>query len=814
MDNFVTKTSGNASPVGKPKVFFTCHPDDIGYYNEISETILMLHDCAIYHTPDMSEAIYDAYSAADLGSMNLFVIPVTVKLLTASSRTIDDDLAFAIKSHIPVLPLIMIPNFRKNGYDALYEKRFGRIQYLSTLCNDLSAIGYKDKLKKYLSSQLFDAETVEHIRGAFDARIFLSYRKKDRAYANDLMRLIHKDPRYRSVAIWYDEYLILGEDYRDNIYNELQSSDLFLLLVTPNLVNELNFVFQHEYPRARDMCKPILPVEMLKTNREYLEKLYPMIPACVDGYSDEMLSKAVGDALNGIPLGANDDDPMHNYLIGLAYLLGIDVEVNKEYAVALLTEAAEKGAPQAMLKLYDYYSAASDADAGKKALYWAQRIYDAIDDEIGISELQSMNNFLVMSLQYDDGDDDIPDEYKERLDKAWRIPLTALGNLAVAYGRVGDKQKELELCKKHYALCSERFGERDVKTLISLQNLAYAHYNSGNISAAVDMYKTAYELSISDIDKNHDEACDALSVLATLYFCCNQEDKAVDALLKSFEIRCKYYGEYSFKAYRALRNVADAYDHLGNTIKAFEVSKRLFAIYNSIANVFDIDYEKMEILEFAKKALLSERKKYRSSFLSDGAKHSKRISALGNLADIYEYLEDYPTALSYYKKLLVLQQKACCDDEAGIEKTKQSIVRMHKLVFNETSDNNSRQYAMIISSYKQGNALYQAGEWQNALDVFKRVYRMCLSTYGKVNKLAAYTLYNMALLYDKLGNLKKSLELFKSAYDIRREVLGETEFETLVALERMADIYAKLGDKKHEATAKAELKLLNAKRTK
>ena len=51
----------------------------------------------------------------------------------------------------------------------------------------------------------FSAEGTRH---AFDAYIFLSYRKKDRRYANELMRLIHNNPECRDIAIWFDEFFL------------------------------------------------------------------------------------------------------------------------------------------------------------------------------------------------------------------------------------------------------------------------------------------------------------------------------------------------------------------------------------------------------------------------------------------------------------------------------------------------------------------------------------------------------------------------------------------------------------------------------
>ena len=125
-----------------------------------------------------------------------------------------------------------------NAVGEVGNAKCGDIQYLDPYCRDETAISYDEKLTKYLDSVLIGDKLAERIRDAFDAYIFLSYRKKDRRYANELMRIIHAIPGCRDIAIWYDEFLVPGEDFNDAISHALKKSDLFTMVVTPNLINE------------------------------------------------------------------------------------------------------------------------------------------------------------------------------------------------------------------------------------------------------------------------------------------------------------------------------------------------------------------------------------------------------------------------------------------------------------------------------------------------------------------------------------------------------------------------------------------------
>ena len=204
MANMLFKTKGNANPKGKARVYFTCHPDDFNlYFDQVCEYIFKSHDCAIYYTEDMSAQFDESDKATDLESSNLFIVPVTFKLLSTENRAMDD-VRFAMDKHIPVLPLMM-----ENGLDSSYSHpdKFGELQYLAPFTNDDTAVSFEEKLKKYLESVLVSDKMAKRVRAAFDAYIFLSYRKKDRKYANQLMRIIHEKEKLRDIAIWYDEFL-------------------------------------------------------------------------------------------------------------------------------------------------------------------------------------------------------------------------------------------------------------------------------------------------------------------------------------------------------------------------------------------------------------------------------------------------------------------------------------------------------------------------------------------------------------------------------------------------------------------------------
>ena len=393
---FVYTTRGNSSPQGKPRVCFLSHKEDFAaYFDQLSKEILELQNCAIWHEAAESAGGADtaasdiagaagagaagadtagAFDLAELDQMQLIVIPVTRKLLASENEIVERVLPYAIERNIPVLPIMV-----EGGLDAPFAEKIGDLEYLDKTAIDPTAIPYKERLSKFLSSVLLNDTQIEEIRSAFDAYIFLSYRKKDRAYANELMRLIHQNEFSEKVAIWYDEFLVPGESFNDAIEEALKKSSLFSLVVTPNLVNERNYVMEIEYPMAQKNHKTILPIEMVATEHDALKQYYEGIPDPVNSQDPERIANALHDYL---PIATSSKaNPVHDFFVGLAYLSGIDVEVDRERALKLITSSANTGVDLAMKKLSSMYAKGDGVERDiPKAEEWQGRLVTELAD--------------------------------------------------------------------------------------------------------------------------------------------------------------------------------------------------------------------------------------------------------------------------------------------------------------------------------------------------------------------------------------------------------------------------------------------------
>ncbi len=375
--NYITR--GMSAPHKKQKVYFCCHPEDVSSYIErISGEILELHNCAVWYDAE-PETEYEKEELEDyLLQMQMFVIPVTRKFLETDNRAKNVEFAYAVEHHIPVLPLMQEDNLVE-----LFNEKCGQIQYLNPFERDHSAIQYKEKFSKFLSSVLVGEELADKIREAFDGYIFLSYRKKDRSYANRMMKKIHSYEICRDVAIWYDEYLIPGENFQEGIEDSLKKAHIFALVVTPNLIKEENYVMSVEYPMAQKEGKNILPIMWKDTDEYELYVKYDDIPDVISYRDGKKIEKKLNLFLKERVNKEKKEDPRQLYYIGLAYLGGIDMEINYERAQELILRAALKDYYPAMEKLAEMYRLGNGVDRDyEKAAYWQEKLVEAQEREL------------------------------------------------------------------------------------------------------------------------------------------------------------------------------------------------------------------------------------------------------------------------------------------------------------------------------------------------------------------------------------------------------------------------------------------------
>lgn len=346
----ITQYPADFSPEGCQKILFICHPDDLKCIDDIFLDIRQVYPRIIFYSADSTGEL----DGSVIDNMQLAVVLVTERLLNAAecaAMILFRRLLSADKWKLPVLPILISNSGDMKNLIHLYDEN----QYISAIEYFIrdDSLRYRQKLKRYLEAVLADPKEESAIMRSFLGHIFLSYRKTNSKYVFPVMQAIHNTSECVRFSIWYDDFLVPGEDYNGNILNAITQADFYVLLVTPDILQNGNYIMTHEYP---DMChilgaNRILPIEVKKTPADVLMRRFPGLPAPVSIDDAVELDRRLFSLVKRIPIHKDKNAPRAEYLTGMAYLHGIGVERDSERAIRLLQMAADHGSNQAFTTL-------------------------------------------------------------------------------------------------------------------------------------------------------------------------------------------------------------------------------------------------------------------------------------------------------------------------------------------------------------------------------------------------------------------------------------------------------------------------------
>jgi tetratricopeptide (TPR) repeat protein len=740
MEKLLYKTRGDSDPKGKPKVYFLCHKEDFDkYFSNISSEILLQENCSIWYkenTEDnIAEELFD-----DLQEMQLCVALVTGNFLNDENNALNAEFKFAMENHIPVLPIMV-----EEGLTEIFNKKFGNIQLLEKTDDDT----YIEKLKKYLSSVLIGEQLIEKIRGAFDAYVFLSYRKKDKRYARELMKLIHKNDFLRDIAIWYDEYLTPGENFDNSIKEALIKSDLFMLAVTPNLYNEENYIMTTEYPMAKQENKPIISAEVVPVDKDELAKKYEGIPEIVNPYDTEILSDEIIKNIKKLAIKENNSSPEHNFFIGLAYLGGIDVEVDHEKALYLITDSANAGLDMAMKKLVDMYMRGDGVEINfYEALKWQQKLADlyfTIYKENNSKE--NINNYL---------------------DALW-----ALGDDEFNLG-------EFRKAEKNYFKMANLYEEiNDRKNLaFSYCKLAATSIEQGNVNKGRDYYLKSiaiYEKNVKGIlkKKNPDDYHDLFSAycnLGQLEYDLGNSDEGKKYFKKGLEIA--EYIDKKFDDKRGKENKASVYINLGTFEFSDNNMKAAKEYFEYTFSIYKLRAERVRSIASYRSLMVCYNKLADVYFCEDDYEKAKELYEAG--ADIAYNISEQTKTINSYKDLvfsydrLVKLEKAMGNEEKAKQYLFTSLDIKQKL--SEDSLDIGIYESLFISYNELGNIFREEGNIEDAKKAFETALDIAGVTLRQKEYISYYedvslSAFNLGEICCMENDLESAKEYFKIAVE-------------------------------------------------
>ncbi len=420
LEGFTSETRGQATHVLSKHVYVCGHPEQLGQvYGLAQEQILSRGATYVLWTYRNSSNDLSAQEEVELGNaikqMRLMVLLVTKRFLYEPNRARDFEFVMAQKYGIPVLPFLM-----EAGLENDFNEFADGLQALVPGAQDETEMNMDQKVHFMLQKIFMPTNIMSQLDQSFDARLFLSYRKKDRLYANALMQYMHGLTAMESVSVWYDEFLPVGEGFEAEIAKQMEESDAVLLMVTPSILEKGNYVKTVEYEMAQRLHKPIVAIQVVETELDEIRQAYEGLPEIIDVRKEvNPLFSAVNKA---IAVGKEQKGQSWKTLPNLSteqkrnlaecYLLGYKVEQDKNRALSLFQEAARAGdgpATERLVEIYRY-GLCGPKDLGSAIRVQKEYIYRMSDVEVSLQSISDINAEVKILTElcgeaelYDDG---------------------------------------------------------------------------------------------------------------------------------------------------------------------------------------------------------------------------------------------------------------------------------------------------------------------------------------------------------------------------------------------------------------------------
>ena len=323
---------------------------------------------------------------------------------------------------------------------------------------------------------------------------------------------------------------------------------------------------------------------------------------------------------------------------------------------------------------------------------------------------------------------------KEQLEKALAIKerhygkehvevARTLGNLANAYGALGDVRQKKALLEKTLAIFEAHYGKEHVEVARTLRNLATAYGDLGNVHQAKALLEKALAIEEVHYGKEHVEVARTLDNLAVAYGALGDVRQQKALLEKALAVKEAYYGKEHVEVARTLGNLAVAYGDLGDA------------------------RQKQALLE---KALAIKEAHY-------GKEHVEVARTLDNLAVAYGALGDVRQQKALLEKALPILEAhyGPSHPETAVTLHNLGVAYRQENSFNKAKMLIEQALAFIVNYPEYGEQHPYAQQWKKALDAIHQQLKLSSPSTPQSSPL---TLEGMVKKYNLPNTEQISLE--------------------------------------------------------
>jgi len=319
----------------------------------------------------------------------------------------------------------------------------------------------------------------------------------------------------------------------------------------------------------------------------------------------------------------------------------------------------------------------------------------------------------------------------------------------------GDYPKALKKYQKSLSVRKKYLGEAHAETAKSYENMGSIYTDMGEYFKALKYYKKTLTIRKKVLKKNHPDTINSYNDLGQIYIKLGDYPQALHyyrlAMLANEEVSgtehldtAKSYNLMGMLYYQ-LRDYQKALEYYN---KALTVRKKFLdikttdtsinfneidvgSLYNNIGMIYQAKKQYPQALKYLQKSLMIFEKYY-------GEKQQITARGYNNLALVYQQIGDFPQALKYHKKALIARENLL-----------------------------GKNHADTAGSYDNLGSLYQEmKDYSNALEYYQKSLTVRKKIFGNTHILMAISYYHLGSLYYSMADFKTSHHYANKAFTI------------------------------------------------
>jgi len=640
----------------KLKVFLCYDKNNVNERDTVVEDLLSMDaglDCAVTYLEGFN-GLDEAVLLSVFEKCNMLVVWVTRELLQTIENNSRNLLEYCMAKSLEeklkgkgLPPISILPILSDESLFDDYNSAFNAIHCI----NMSDGWDYRDKLQFQMDTLMRDNDMAKQINEkAFSSMAFIGYRKTELAYLKNFRNVFYGIDGFEAITTWYDHSLEAGRNFNDDIKEIINRCDVFVLMVTPNLATEGNYVQSKEYPYVQEKGKQVIAIEVIKTCPVEFEKHFPNAGKLIPLDDISTIEAAFRDKLPTSVFEKPDSE--RTLLRGLASLQQIGIAQNVGKGLKLLELVASKDSDMAAVKASEFLATLYengmwvDVDY-KKALKWSEmrafhqeKLMGTNHPETAVAysivaqkhylqaEYSSALNYYQKAL---DSCDDSPEnhivihdaiamtyakrgdyhnafehhdnvrailESSENIEQS--IAITPYSNMAGLYRETGRYDESLKWYHNALSIFEHTVGVNHQDIALIYNEIAGVYDDQGNYEQALRYFHTALEMNKKNWSPRHPSIAMNCNNIGRVHSNMNDKDEALKWYCKALDIYQQTLGDEHPHTAGTYSNVACIYRDQGNFDKALELFRKAVGveekIYGTLHPELDATYGNIAVM--------------------------------------------------------------------------------------------------------------------------------------------------------------------------------------------------------------------------